>query len=261
MPRDIHISVVSHSQCRLVYELLNNLAELECAVRFQVTLTHNLPPVEQIEPGNYPFPVQLLQNAVPKGFAANHNAAFKMPPNMTERRYYLVINPDVNINGQVFSTLTNHLETDSSIGVIAPSVINVEGQVEDSARTLPTIIRILKKFFGQRGEWPRDGMEAFKPDWIAGMFMLFPADVFSKIGGFDNRYFLYYEDVDLCSRLWLKGYCVVLLPSVSVVHDARRQSRSDLKYLRWHVSSMMRFFSSAVYRKAKSFHKLRRNPA
>ncbi len=71
--------------------------------------------------------------------------------------------------------------------------------------------------------------------------MLFRSEVYSELAGFDERYFLYYEDVDLCRRLRRRGYDVRLLPSVSAVHDARRESRRSLRHLRWHLASMLRF--------------------
>ncbi len=80
------------------------------------------------------------------------------------------------------------------------------------------------------------------PDWVAGMFMLFRRNVYAEVGGFDERYFLYYEDVDLCRRLRRHRYDVRLLPEVSVVHDARRESRHSLRHLGWHLSSMLRYF-------------------
>jgi len=79
------------------------------------------------------------------------------------------------------------------------------------------------------------------------MFMLFPSEIFKQLDGFDQKFFLYYEDVDLCARLRLLGYEVVLCPAASVVHQARRSSHSDFKYMIWHIASMMRFFCSACF--------------
>ena len=95
----------------------------------------------------------------------------------------------------------------------------------------------------------KKGALSFYPDWVAGMFMLFPHEVFQNIGGFDERYFLYYEDVDLCARLTLANYRILLCSTVSVVHDARRSSHKNLRYMRLHLTSMLRFFFSSVYRK------------
>jgi hypothetical protein len=94
-------------------------------------------------------------------------------------------------------------------------------------------------------------VDSISVDWIAGMFMLFPAAVFAKLGGFDEAYFLYYEDVDLCSRLRAQGREVLVSSGVSVIHDARRASHRNPKYLRWHLSSMLRFFLHHFFRQRR----------
>jgi GT2 family glycosyltransferase len=115
--------------------------------------------------------------------------------------------------------------------------------IEDSARRFPTPVSILRKAVARRAEvdYPIKD-ETIYPDWVAGMFMVFPHEVFAALGGFNERYFLYYEDVNLCARLMLAGKRVALCPSASAIHDARRQSLRSLRYLRWHLSSMMRYF-------------------
>ena len=72
--------------------------------------------------------------------------------------------------------------------------------------------------------------------------MLFRSEAFAELKGFDEKFFLYYEDVDVCIRAWNRGLRVLACPRVSVIHDARRDSRRSLRHLRWHVASMRRFF-------------------
>ena len=255
--RDIHISIVSHAQCDLVKKVLQDLRVLDCVSRIYVTLTHNLLQKESMALEGLPFPIQVIQNDLPKGFGENHNEAFNLSENANERRYFLVLNPDIHFTVDVIGELVAVLESDRSIGVIAPSVRNIEGTLEDSARQLPTLLGLMKKFFGYQGTYTFSSEQDYTPDWVAGMFMLFRSEVFRQLGGFDTRYFLYYEDVDICCRLWLEGYSVYVRPSLSIVHDARRQSRKNFKYMRWHLSSILRFLNSDVYRKVKVLHQQR----
>ena len=136
-----------------------------------------------------------------------------------------------------------------NIGLVAPCVVNRKGDREDSARKFPSISEIVMKAFGGKSVLHGGASQPISyPDWVAGMFMLIPKKVFREIGGFDERFFLYYEDVDLCARLTLAGYRILLCSSVSVVHDARRSSRKKLRFMCWHIASAVRFFSSSVYR-------------
>jgi GT2 family glycosyltransferase len=85
------------------------------------------------------------------------------------------------------------------------------------------------------------------PDWVGGMIMVMRSEVFQDLQGFNQKYFLYYEDVDLCARVWLKGLKVVLLPTVSATHMARRSSHRKARYLWIHIRSMLRFFLSPTF--------------
>jgi GT2 family glycosyltransferase len=84
---------------------------------------------------------------------------------------------------------------------------------------------------------------AVEVDWIAGMFMLFRSDTYRALGGFDETYFLYYEDVDLCHRLRKTGKSVIYNPAAEIVHDARRASRKDPRLAYRHLCSALRYFS------------------
>ena len=78
-------------------------------------------------------------------------------------------------------------------------------------------------------------------DWVAGMFMLFPADAYRLVNGFDERYFMYLEDVDICRRLNKNGLRVLYSDAVEIVHDGQFASRKNLRHFFWHVSSLLRF--------------------
>lgn len=253
--RDIHISIVSHHHAQLVQQLLLDLSRLSCAPRIQLTLTSNIPEVMELDGLGYP--VHYISNKTPAGFGENHNQAFNHLPLSEERDYFLVLNPDVRIYEDIITTLITRLAADKNIGVIAPRVVNSDGDIEDNARELPTFSRLLKKSLGQRAKWDIQGKNGLQPDWVAGMFMLFPAESYRQAGGFNEKFYLYYEDVDLCSRLWLKGLTVQLEPSVSIVHDAQRASHRQLKFLLWHLSSIAYFLTSRVYRRVKILHKRR----
>jgi GT2 family glycosyltransferase len=73
------------------------------------------------------------------------------------------------------------------------------------------------------------------------MFVMFRREAFDAVRGFDERYFMYFEDADICRRLWSRGLKVLYVPAATVVHDARRRSHRDPQHLRWHLRSALRF--------------------
>lgn len=230
------ISIVSHGQGMLVDQLLRDL-EAVVRVPFTVLLTLNIPEAEPDAVAASRFPLRVMRNSRPRGFGANHNAAFKL----AEAGYFCVINPDVRLRADPFPALLAEL-ADTRLGVAAPVVADPAGRMEPSARYFPTPLSLLRKaVLGAPAAEYAIGSAAQAVDWVSGVFMLFNSETYARVHGFDERYFLYYEDVDLCARLRRAGYAVRLVPAAGVTHDARRDSHRNLRYLRWHLASMLRF--------------------
>ena len=242
-PVNISISIVSHLQINLVAKLLEDIDEHCRELNFELILTLNLDEKLPFALNNFSYPIKLVRNATPMGFGANHNQAFAH----AEGKYFCVMNPDIRFASNPFNILLKCLEN-SLVGVTAPLVLGENGEIEDSARRFPSPLKIMYKAFG-KGKEPDYAIKAAPvcPDWVGGMFMLFPRTIFERLHGFDERYFLYYEDVDICGRLRLLGHDVVICPQAKVTHHAQRSSHRSFKYLRWHLKSLMRFFFSSVY--------------
>jgi GT2 family glycosyltransferase len=244
---NISISIVSHRQAQLVQSLLADLRSFCTDSAIEIILTINIEEQLQFDPSGYTFPVRIIRNRIPKGYGANHNAAFRFATG----DFFCVLNPDVRLTDNPFPVLTKWAQ-EAGIGLVAPVVVNSEGRREDSARRFPTMAEIIRKLFGGRSvRHDEETQSSLYPDWVAGMFMLVPTKVFEEICGFDERFYLYYEDVDLCARLTLAGHRIMLCATVSVVHEARRASHRKLRYLWWHVTSMVKYFSSPVSRQVR----------
>jgi N-acetylglucosaminyl-diphospho-decaprenol L-rhamnosyltransferase len=237
----ITLSIVSHGQISLVRALLSDLAQ-KVASPLRVMLTLNLPEeIEGVVPvETYPFEIDIIRNVTPKGFGANHNAAFKR----VSTDLFCVMNPDIRLPSDPFPILIETL-TNPRIAVVAPRVADVHRNTEDHARDFPTAFSLASKILGNKPHVsPLNGDSVFFPDWVAGMFMLFRCVSLRTVGGFDERYFLYYEDVDLCFRLRERGFEIAVCPVATVIHDARRESRRNPRYAFWHLRSAMRFLAS-----------------
>lgn len=239
----ISISVVSHGQIVLIADLLADINQYCGDSALELILTLNLDEVLPFAPDSFSFPIKIIRNAQPLGFGANHNQACRKASGM----FFCVLNPDIRFENNPFPPLMACLNS-ANVGVAAPMVVNPQGEIEDSARHFPSPLKILCKVFGKcKGSDYELHGQTIAPEWVGGMFMLFKSEIFKQVNGFDARYFLYYEDVDLCARLRLSGYEVLLCPQAKVVHHAQRSSHRNLKYLRLHLSSMARFFCSFVY--------------
>lgn len=237
---ELTLSIVSHGQADLVATLLDDLAR-HATVPLRVILTINLPESEDAWTGRiYPFEVETIRNPVRRGFGANHNAALVR----AQTGFFCVLNPDIRLRMDPFPALIAML-ADATTGVVAPLVTNPGLVPEDHARSFPSIFSLAAKALGSRPHTaPPPDDAVYHPDWVAGMFMLFRTETLRSVEGFDERYFLYYEDVDLCARLRARGLEVAVCPAVSVIHAARRESRRNPRYALWHLRSALRFLLS-----------------
>lgn len=220
----------------MVWRLVDQLAV--CNEVTQVIVTLNIP---EALPVTLHDKVVLIENFTPKGFGANHNAAFAL----SKGEFYCVINPDIELSQNPFGSLVASL-ADLRVGLVAPLVVGTAGVAEDSMRCFLTPWSMVKRVLGLNSgaHSVRQGGCDFTPDWVAGMFMLFKSEAYAKVGGFDERYFMYCEDADICTRLWKAGYKVVGCLSAGVIHNAQRASHRSFKHLSWHVRSMARYFWS-----------------
>ena len=240
---DISLSVVSHGQTALVQELLYDISRHCGDERIELILTLNLQDEVTPDLSCCIFPVQLLRNRHPLGFGANHNQAFVR----ARGAYFCVLNPDIRLDVNPFRALVQALDT-PNVGVAAPLVLGVDGTQEDSARRFPTPLAIVRRLLTGKHDAVYLARDVdSQPDWVGGMFMLLPRAVYRQANGFDERYFLYYEDVDLCGRLRLLGWNAMVCSSARVTHNAQRSSHKKLRYLRWHLGSVLRFFTSKTF--------------
>jgi GT2 family glycosyltransferase len=234
----ITLSIVSHGQSSLIRSLLSDLNKLAPA-NFEIIITVNIP--EDESPfTDIKYPSKILRNKSPRGFGANHNAAF----NHSSGNFFVIVNPDIRLPAFNIGLLLESMN-DPGVGAVVPVVLSSDGVVQDSVRCFPTFSSLfLRLLLRQRHSDYLWNTKSIKVDWAAGMFVVFRREAFVAVGGFDERrFFMYFEDVDICERLWRCGWSVLLQPGVSVVHDAQRASRRSVKHLRWQLTSAMRFLT------------------
>jgi N-acetylglucosaminyl-diphospho-decaprenol L-rhamnosyltransferase len=243
----VSISIVSHGQTSLVDRFLKSLEQHHEEVDFEIILTENIPPEFAINPTPNNYTLHRILNPTPRGLAANHNQAFQC----STGEYFCLVNPDVVLIESVFPQLVSDIQTGLG-NIAAPLITNKAGVVQDSFRPIPTPMILLRRFFQSGGfHLPHVQEDLIHPDWIAGIILCMHREVFQRLKGMDERYYLYFEDVDFCCRARLEGLKVLLDTRVRAVHEAGRHSRKNLRYFLMHVRSAGRFFLSRTYQQAR----------
>lgn len=237
------ISVVSHGHAEMLAALLDDVVQWR-KPNSAIVVTFNIPEKGGFDRTRWSG-IEWIDNPVPKGFAANHNAALLG----RSSRWYAVVNPDIRIGSDVFGALIDRAQNDAAAGLIAPGVIGPDGTLQDSARKLLTPARLVTRIgrkLAIRGP-SQEPIIRQELDWIAGMFLIIRGNAFEAINGFDERFFLYCEDMDICVRLQLAGYRIEYERNIEVIHDARRSSHRSATHLRWHVASILRAWFSQSF--------------
>ena len=232
----VSLSIVSHGQGALIAPLLADLMNAELG-EAEVLVTLNTPENEFYLSSTDITVSRVIRNLRPRGFGANHNRAFEL----SKGDFFVVLNPDLRVVQLTLQPLLD-LFADPGVACVGPRIDDPHGQATDSPRRFPTLRRLAQRvLYARKGpdEPPPSGPAVV--DWVGGMFMVFRRETFARFGGFDERFFMYMEDVDICRRARDHGLQVVYQPAVRVVHEAQRRNRRNWRHLSWHLRSLARY--------------------
>ena len=237
--KSLVVSIVSHGHGRRVHLTLRDLAAFSAGTVTRVVLTLNVSEAVPVPPAQgWPFDLEVKRNAQPLGFGVNHNRALSA----ASENFVCVLNPDVRWAGiDPFASMLR-LASQPGVGLCYPAQTSAEGYPQDAERALPTPFALLSRHLIKKPE--------AHVDWVNAACMLLPTSVWTQAGGFDESYFMYCEDVDLCLRLRLTGLKLIRAP-VTIVHAGERASRRHWKHFAWHLRSLLRLWQSPVYRQAR----------
>lgn len=197
--------------------------------------------------------IKLIKNKYNVGFAKANNTALEI----CTGDYILILNPDIIITSKTnLSFLINELNKDNNIGVVAPKLLYENGELQESARNFPNPLLLLirgsglERFFKKFKFYKNYLYLDIKNDssviveWVIGAFILIKSNKLQQINYFDEKYFMYYEDADLCLRLLKNDYKTLYVSKCEAIHKYQRESAkkifSKLKY--YHIKSIIRFF-------------------
>ncbi len=198
---------------------------------------------------NYPQ-VKVVCNETNFGFGANNNRGAKLATG----KYVAILNPDIVLLPGSLDALYEYAETHSGWGVLAPNLLNGDGSFQYSVRTFATAKMMISRIFtlgrdssenSRVNQYLNKDMDCSKAqpvDWAIGAALFLNNDFFKKLKGFDEDYFLYMEDEDLCLRSWKEGLDVVYVPQSQMKHIHLRSSSHIGRMTFIHFFSLLIFF-------------------
>lgn len=196
--------------------------------------------------------VQYIRIGKNVGFGAAHNITLKRAP---KSKYHLVMNPDVQFGQDVLKELFTFLEMNESVGLVMPRVVYPDGSLQKLCKRLPTPFDILakrlfpellKRMFHKRlSDFELCDMDLTKVlsvPYLSGCFMLIRRDALQEAGLFDERYFMYFEDLDLTRRIH-ERYQTVYYPGATIIHRHEKGSYKSMKLLVCGIHSAVQYFN------------------
>jgi GT2 family glycosyltransferase len=197
--------------------------------------------------------IEYIFNGRNIGFGAAHNLAIKKVQGIS--KYHLILNPDVEFHPGIITELVRFMEQRPGVGLVMPKVLYQDGEMQYLCKKLPSpadlfvrrfipalFKRVFRKYLETYELKHKDYNAVMEIPNLSGCFMFIRTKVFSEVGLFDEQYFLYCEDMDLCRRI-NERYHTVYYPKVSIIHAYRRGSYKSRLLMQHHIKSAIRYFN------------------
>lgn len=248
MSKEVTATIVTFKGYDKAKKAIESLIEYTKGVSLEIFVVDNASGDETAKRLIEDFPsIKVIENKENKGFGYGHNTVLPL----LQSKYHLIVNPDIMITKDVVSELALYLDEHKDVGIVTPKVLNIDGTDQDLPKRLPVVAsligrRILKKALRKQVEHYQmkdaDLLEATEIEFSTGCFFMIRTELFKKLKGFDTRFFLYYEDIDLSRRVG-KEMKVIYYPSTYIYHLWERSSAHTLKYFLILVQGMFKYFT------------------
>lgn len=232
---DLSVLIVTYNSRRLIDDLLSGLALQLAALNAEVVLVDNASHDGTADRVAQRYPaVRLVRSSHNLGFAAGNNLAAQH----ARGRLLLLLNPDAMPEAGTIARGMALMDAHTGVGLAGARLLGEDGQTQPSARMFPGLVQELFVMSGLAARFPKsrwfgrfdrtwaDPAQAAIVDWVPGAFALIRRQLFIALNGFDERFFLYYEEVDLCRRIQAAGLQVMYWPALRAFHIGGESART-----------------------------------
>lgn len=234
---DLSVIIVNWNTGDLLRQCLESLRPQAATACFETLVVDNASKDGSGDMVQALFPeVQLIANAENLGFAAANNQAIRR----ARGRYLLLLNPDTIVMAGALQTMVGYLDQHLDVGALGCRLLNADGSVQTSCSHFPTLSNVALDSLGLSRLFPRSRLlarykmtywghdEEREVDQPSGACLMIRRKAWEQVGPLDERFFMYYEEVDLCRRLRQQGWRIVFTPVAQVVHLGGQSSRQHL---------------------------------
>jgi hypothetical protein len=249
---DVSVIIVNYNVRDFLHNALTSIVKALQGTTSEIFVVDNASDDGSNEMVKKSFPaVQLIPNATNVGFATANNQALRL----AQGRYLVLINPDTVVQEDTFRLLIAFLDSHRDVGIAGCKILNPDGTLQLACRrSFPSPWVAFTKVSGLSSLFPSsrwfakynltflDADQAHEVDAVSGSFMMLRREVYEKIGGLDESFFMYGEDLDWCYRVQQGGWKVYYVPVTSIIHyKGESTRRSNIDELREFYRAMILF--------------------
>jgi len=246
---DLSISIVLYkNEAQEIQNLLNCI--FKTCLSYKIYLVDNSPS-DKLNVFKKVNNVEYIFNNRNSGFGKAHNIALRK--SVHQSLYHLVLNPDVEFGEGVLEEIYSYMQANNNVGQVLPKVFYNNGHLQKLCHLLPQPANLISRRFFQQTKWAKKlndeyELRGFNYDRclnipnLSGCFMFLRCSVLKQAGLFDERYFMYMEDVDLCRRIHAISK-TMFYPGVSIVHGFEKESYNNPALLKHHIASAIKYFT------------------
>lgn len=183
--------------------------------------------------------IKIVANHENLGFAGANNQG----ASLAQGEFLLFLNSDTIVNDDIFESALNLFKNDQKIGIISPRLMQENGEPQKMAYNhFPTFWRLITRKSKQEMKIPA-GAKILEVDWVSGCALMIKRDLFNKLGGWDDHFFLYFEDVDLCKRVKEIGCKVIVDLQTKIIHLGGKSLRLNSDRKGYYYEAQDRYFN------------------
>ena len=252
MVKDLTISIVNYNTKEYILKCLESIYANSEGVDIDIYVVDNNSTDDSVDAIRNLYPgVKLIENNENKGFAEANNQVLRL----FNSRYCLITNPDVTMLPETLQEMVRFMDSNLDAGAGGCKILNPDKSLQYSCRRYPSIImtlsrgllidylipknRLIEKYLMR--DWAHDSI--MPVEWLTGCCLMVRQETIKEVGFFDKKYFMYFEDADLCYRI-NKSWKVYYLPHVQMLHVFQHKSRKggNLMHRLHHLKSASHFF-------------------
>lgn len=175
------------------------------------------------------------------GFGRGHNKNIKSFNIHNNSLYTVIMNPDIFLKYEQLFNLLNVFTKEKNVGIVSPLLLNPDGSIQHSVRCFPNIFSFFINFFGLSKNFSKKIINTMEVPFIHGALYVLKTNIFFRVNGFDDQYFLYCEDIDICAKICNIGLKNIIYPNVYVTHLHQKESHKNIFLFCIHIISILKY--------------------